>query len=95
MREDRDGRIAMPLTTGSRIPPGGPPRAMIAAGMQPNPPRRYFADSTVQRRPWPLLIAWWLRDVVSLQSSLGLRAAVALARSLKYGQPCHPDWIKP
>lgn len=91
---DRESRTATPLTAGSRMPPAGPPRTAIAAGMQPSPPRRYFADSTVQRRAWPLLIASWLRDVVSLQSSLSRRAAVSLWRSLKHGQPCHPDWIK-
>lgn len=95
MFSNRESRTPMPLTAGTRLPPGGPPRTAIAAGMQPRPPRRYFADSTVQRRPWPLLIAWWLRDVVSLQVSLSRRAAVSLARTLKHGQPCHPDWIKP
>lgn len=95
MFDERSRRVAMPVTAGVRIPPGGLTHTAIAADMQLSPPRRYFADSTVRRRSWPLLIAWWLRDVVSLRSSLSRRADVALARSLKQGQPCHPDWIEP
>ncbi len=94
MFEDPRERITVPLAAGGRVPPVGPPRTLVAAAVPPNPPRRYYADSSVQRSPAPWLIARWLRDVTRLQYSLCRRSVVALVRSLKHGQPCHPDWVK-
>lgn len=93
MFEEPYDRLPVPLADGCRMPPGQPPRTAVAAAVPPNPPRRYSADSTVPRRPAPLLLAWWLRDVVTLQLSLCRRSAVALGRSLSRGQRCHPDLV--
>ncbi len=93
MFDDSDARFAVPLASGGRLPPGGPPRTAVAAGTPPNPPRRNPASNAVSRRPLPLLLARWLSDVVSLQLSLGCRAALALSKTLKTGQSHHPDLI--